>query len=321
MSAEREVLATKDAAGALEGTRRLVSDQKVQVGPLGHLVEERDTLLKMQWENFDVQMLGTTVGAVLNGLDLSEELPGEATDEVQRALDAYKVVFFRDQHLTPDQHLSFARRFGALEVHPFIPSSDKRPELVRFTKSADTGGYENIWHHDVTWRECPSKSTILRAVEVPPVGGDTLFADMCAAYDGLPDDLRAEADGLSAVHTFGRAFSRQVPADRVEEMRALYPDVVHPVVCTHGRTGRRFLYVNRVFVQRLADRSREDSLDLLDRLCRQADYPEYQCRFSWAPGSIAFWDNRAVQHYANSDYWPAVRIMERASIIGDRPTA
>ncbi|MCS5684610.1 MAG: TauD/TfdA family dioxygenase, partial [Acidimicrobiales bacterium] len=191
MSAEREVLATKDAAGALEGTRRLVSDQSVQVGPLSHLVEERDTLLKMQWEHFDVEMLGTTVGAVLNGLDLSKELPGKATDEVQRALDAYKVVFFRDQHLSPDQHLSFARRFGALEVHPFIPSNDKRPELVRFTKDADTGGYENIWHHDVTWRECPSRSTILRAVEVPPVGGDTLFADMCAAYDGLPDDLRA----------------------------------------------------------------------------------------------------------------------------------
>ncbi|MCH2623664.1 MAG: hypothetical protein MKZ66_10535, partial [Acidimicrobiales bacterium] len=102
MSAEREVLATKDAASALEGTRRLVSDQKVQVGPLSHLVEERDTLLTLQWENFDVEMLGTTVGAVLNGLDLSKELPGEATDEVQRALDAYKVVFFRDQHLTPD---------------------------------------------------------------------------------------------------------------------------------------------------------------------------------------------------------------------------
>ena len=112
-----------------------------------------------------------------------------------------------------------------------------------------------------------------------------------------------------------------MPPERMEEVRALYPEVSHPVVCTHERTGRRYLYVNRIFVDRIAGRTRAESLDILDRLARQADYPEYQCRFRWEPGSVAFWDNRAVQHYANSDYWPDVRVMERASIVGDRPAA
>jgi taurine dioxygenase len=220
-----------------------------------------------------------------------------------------------------DQHLGLARRFGELEVHPFLPSNDVQPELVRVDKGPSVAGYENNWHHDVTWRKRPSKSTILRCVEAPPIGGDTLFADMFAVHDGLPDDLRAEIDGLSAVHSFERSFGSQVPDERKDEFRALYPEVEHPVVCTHDRTGRQFLYVNRVFVDRFVDRSHEESVDLLDRLCRQTDYPEYQCRFRWEPGSIAFWDNRAVQHYASSDYWPDVRVMERASIMGGRPVA
>jgi len=142
---------------------------------------------------------------------------------------------------------------------------------------------------------------------------------MCGAYDGLSPELKGEVEDLNAVHTFLRAFGHKVPPGREREIRNRYPEVEHPVVCTHERTGRRYLYVNRIFVERLADRTREESLDLLDRLCRQADFPEYQCRFTWEPGSIAFWDNRAVQHYAASDYWPDVRVMERASIVGERP--
>ncbi len=318
---EREVLATYDGSRNLNGERRWAPGGRVRIGPTGHLAAERRALLARTWEHFDADMLGTTVGAVLHGIDLSADLPATALEEVQEALDLYKVVFFHEQHLTPDQHLSFARRFGDLEVHPFIPSNDVQPELVRLAKGSDAGGYENNWHHDVTWRARPSKSTILRCVEAPSVGGDTLFADMCAVHDGLPDELLAEIDGLSAVHFFERAFGAQVPEDRKAHMRALYPEVEHPVVCTHERTGRRHLYVNRVFVERFADRSHDEGIDLLDRLCRQTDYPEYQCRFRWEPGSIAFWDNRAVQHYASSDYWPDVRIMERASIMGNRPVA
>ncbi len=318
---EREVLATYDGGRELKGERRWAPGGHTLIGPTGHLAAERQALLEMTWTHFDAEMLGTTVGAVLHGIDLSRDLPDAVIDEVQRALDAYKVVFFREQHLTADQHLAFARRFGELEVHPFIPSNDVQPELVRLAKGNESGGYENNWHHDVTWRAQPSRSTILRCVEAPPVGGDTLFADMCAAHDGLPEEMRAEIAGRAAVHSFERAFGGKVPEDRRDEIRALYPEVEHPIVCTHDRTGRRHLYVNRVFVERLADRDRDESIDLIDRLCRLADYPEYQCRFRWEPGSIAFWDNRAVQHYASSDYWPDVRIMERASIRGSRPVA
>lgn len=318
---EVEVLATYDSSADLEGKRRWTPDKRMQLGPVGHIADERELLLGRSWEHFDAHLVAPTVGAVLHGVDLSGDLPIEVIDDVQIALDTYKVVFFREQHLTKDQHLRLARRFGELEVHPFLPSDDFQPELVRFDKGPDVGGYENNWHHDVTWRERPSKSTILRCVEAPPIGGDTLFADMCAAHDGLPGDLRAEIDGLSAVHSFERSFGSQVPDERKGEFRALYPEVEHPVVCTHDRTGRQFLYVNRVFVDRFVGRSHGESVDLLDRLCRQTDYPEYQCRFRWEPGSIAFWDNRSVQHYASSDYWPAVRVMERASIRGERPVA
>jgi taurine dioxygenase len=154
---------------------------------------------------------------------------------------------------------------------------------------------------------------------VPAIGGDTLFADMYAAYDGLDEATQARIDGLVAEHDFMRSFAGQVPADKAAEMRAMYPLVEHPVVCTHAVTGRRHLYVNRNFVSRIVGLEPDESRALLDRLCRQADYPEYQVRFHWEPDSIAFWDNRAVQHYASSDYWPSTRTMERASIKGDRP--
>ena len=318
---ETEILGMDDPGAGLTIGRIPVPGYPIDLGPVTHLAEERTRLHELSWEHFDARMLGSTVGAELSGIDLGSVLSDMAIQEIQLALDVYKVVFFRHQDITAEQHLDFARRFGDLEVHPFVPSNEMQPELARFAKGVDTGGYENQWHHDVTWRERPSRSTILRAVEVPGVGGDTLFADMCAAYDGLPADLRAEADGLTAIHGFERSFGRQVPPDRMDETRALYPEVAHPVVCTHDRTGRRHLYVNRLFVDRIAGRARSESIGTLDRLARQADCPEYQCRFRWEPGSVAFWDNRSVQHYANSDYWPNVRIMERASIVGGRPAA
>ena len=202
--------------------------------------------------------------------------------------------------------MRFARRFGDLEVHPFIPGNTGEPELVRFEKSAEVAGYENSWHHDVTWRAEPSMGAVLHAVSVPDLGGDTLFADMYAAYDGLPDDTKARIESLDAVHDYMRSFGHTVPPERRDEVRAQYPQVTHPVVCRHATTGRRHLYLNRNFVDHVVGLDPDESVGLMDRLCRQADYPEYQCRFHWEPHSIAFWDNRAVQHYASSDYWPTL---------------
>jgi taurine dioxygenase len=291
----------------------------VTVGPTTHLAAERDRLGALTWEHFDVERLGATIGAVLHGPDLTTELPDPVIAEIAAALAEYKVVFFRDQPMTPDQHVAFARRFGELERHPFLVSNQELPELVRFEKSAEAAGYENAWHADVTWREVPSMGAILHAITVPEVGGDTLFADMCAAYEGLSPDLRERIDELDVVHTFEHTFGPFLSPDQLAAMFETYPPPTHPMVCAHDVTGRRHLYVNRNFASHVVGMDPDESRELIDLVARQADYPEYQCRFRWEPHSVAFWDNRAVQHYASSDYWPQVRVMERASIIGTRP--
>jgi len=231
----------------------------------------------------------------------------------------YKVVFFRDQRISTEQHLAFARRFGDLETHPFAPRKDGYPEVLLLEKNERMGGFENVWHSDVTWRLEPSLGSVLRARKVPDVGGDTLFCDMYAAYEGLDDDVRASLDGLRAVHDFTHTFGRLLDADALARKQQEFPPAAHPVVRTHPETGRKALYVNAAFTSHVVDLPRDESKQLLDLLYRQATVPEYQCRFHWRPDSIAFWDNRAVQHYAVSDYWPQHRVMERVTIIGDTP--
>jgi alpha-ketoglutarate-dependent taurine dioxygenase len=291
----------------------------ILVGPFTHLAEERDRLASLTWRHFKVRGLGTTIGAEISGVDLTAELDDEVIGELRQALHDYKVIFFRNQPMTPTQHVTFARRFGDLETHPFLPSNTGEPELVRFEKTAEITGYENSWHHDVTWRECPSMGAVLHALSVPDRGGDTLFSDMYAAYDSLDTDMKSAIDGLIAVHDFTQTFGPSMSHEQRLEAQQQYPPQRHPVVCTHPVTGKLHLYVNRPFVSHIEGMDPEASRDLLDRLCRQADSPEHQCRFLWTPDSVAFWDNRAVQHYATSDYWPHIRIMERASVVGQRP--
>ena len=313
------LIADKDPSAGLAAQRyqtRLLGDWS---GPATYLAPERTRLHALEWRHFQVRQLSSTIGAEVSGVDLRDELADEVIAELDAALAAYKVLFFRDQPVTSEQHVAFARRFGALEVHPFIPSNTGVPELVRFEKSAEVAGYENSWHNDVTWREFPSRAAVLHAIRVPDVGGDTLFSDMYAAYDALDDDTKARIDTLDAAHDFVQAFGRQVPPERAEEMRAQYPVVIHPVVITHPITGRKALYVNRNFTARIVGLEPEESDDLLRVLCRQAEAVEHQVRFSWRNDSIAMWDNLAAQHYASSDYWPEIRVMERASITGPRP--
>jgi alpha-ketoglutarate-dependent taurine dioxygenase len=311
--------ARPDPAKPLMAKRVRIAKYDIEVGPLGHLAAERARLAALTWAHFDVRPLGATIGAEIAGVDLSRELPDDVIAEIRRALHAYKVIFFRRQALTAARHVAFARRFGELEVHPFLGSNTGQPELVRFEKSADVGGYENGWHHDVTWRERPSMGAVLHALRVPANGGDTLFADMCAAYDGLDEATRDRIEGLTAVHDYVQVFGRTIAEEKQAEMRASYPPVEHPVVCTHAETGRRHVYVNRFFTSHIVGLERDESTALINRLARRAELAEYQCRFQWENDSVAFWDNRAVQHYAASDYWPDVRIMERASIVGSRP--
>ena len=302
------------------GGRATLPGFPINVGPDPYVTQERERLAALTWSEFDARRMSPSLGAEIAGVDLTAELAQPVVDELRRALHEYKVICFRDQPLTAAAHVRFAGRFGELEVHPFIPSRPDHPALCRFEKGAETGGYENAWHHDVTWRECPSMGAVLHAVEVPEVGGDTLFADMYGAYAGLPDELRTRVAGLDAVHDFMLAFGRTVSDDQRAEMRAAFPEMVHPVVATHAVTGRPHLYVNRNFTTSIVGLDSDEGRALIDTLARQADYPEYQVRLRWEPHTVAFWDNRAVQHYAASDYFPQARIMERASIVGPRPT-
>jgi taurine dioxygenase len=298
---------------------RPIPGYSVLSGPFTHLTAERERLSGLHWRHFEARQTSPTLGAEITGIDLTSALSDDAITELRQALHDYKVLFFRNQPLTPDGHIAFARRFGPLETHPFLSANTDQPELVHFEKGGEVAGVENVWHHDVTWREHPSMGAILHALAVPALGGDTLFADMYAAYDALDEPTRTLVDGLDAVHDFTYAFGRNASDDKREQMRTEFPAVRHPVVCTHPVTGRRHLYVNRAFVSRIVGLAPDQSRELLDRLCRQADSPEHQCRFRWTPDAVAFWDNRAVQHYAASDYWPQTRTVERASVVGPRP--
>jgi taurine dioxygenase len=277
----------------------------------------------LEVEGLSLAPLTPTIGAEVSGLDLAAPLPPAAKATLRQALLDWKVLFFRDQDITTEQHLAFARNFGELEAHPFAPSKPGYPEVLAIAHDRDSRGRENTWHSDVTWRLEPSLGSILRAVEVPPVGGDTLFADMYAAYEGLSDEVRAQIEGAVAVHDFthfreGMRRRGKSEGD-IEAFNAAYPKPLHPVVRTHPETGRKALYVNAAFTVEIVGMEKTRSDALLRRLYAQAAIPEYQCRFRWETNSIAFWDNRASQHYAASDYWPAVRRMERVTVIGDRP--
>ena len=276
------------------------------------------------YERFTVTPLTPTIGAELTGVDLGAAIDDELHAELHRALLEWKVLFFRDQDISQEQQRSFAERWGELEQHPFYKLVQQEVEqadadVVRLAKGAKSPGFENEWHHDVTWRANPSFGAVLRAVEVPPVGGDTLWADCAAAYDGLPEDTKARIESLEAVHDWRRTFGLAMDPARRTELEAVYPPSTHPVVRVHPETGRKTLFVNGIFTQHIVGLDAAASDALLEQLCGQFNRPEYQCRFKWTAGTVAFWDNRATVHYAASDYHPQPRVMDRISIAGDVP--
>jgi taurine dioxygenase len=271
---------------------------------------------------FRVSPLAPLIGAEISGVSLADEVDDELFAELNRALLEWKVLFFRDQDITRDQHRDFAAHWGPLEAHPFIKQIVDQPEkveVVRFEKDANFSGYENGWHSDVTWREVPSLGSVLRAVEVPAVGGDTLWADMAAAYDNLTPAMQEFLDGKLAVHDWMHFFGLGMDEEKKAALREDFPQVEHPIVRTHPETGRKTLYVNRAFTLHVVGMEKAESDALLQFLYAQAAFPEYQCRWHWRAGDVAFWDNRSTQHYAASDYSPQRRVMERITVIGDRP--
>jgi taurine dioxygenase len=272
---------------------------------------------------FEVDPIGPTLGAEIRGLDLRQPLSAETFRAFETVLIEHKVIYLRDQPITTAQHVALGRRFGELEVHPFRPEGEF-PEIMVLDNHKDNPVLStDVWHSDTTFRECPTRYSILRCLEIPRTGGDTLWAAMCAAYDGLSAPLKNMVDGLEAVHDFKnfRALFTNSEQDRqrLRQMEALYPNPTHPVVRTHPVTGRKALYVNRQFTLRITGLKERESQALLELLYEQAAVPEYQFRLRWKPHTIALWDNRSTQHYAANDYYPNRRHMERVAVIGDRP--
>ena len=266
----------------------------------------------------DVRPMTPAIGAEIHGVNLGASDIASRIPEIRAALLRYGVIFFRDQEMTQEQHIAFARQFGDLEIHPATPKDQDNPEVLRIVHGPNSRGSENNWHSDVTWRECPSLGSILYAREVPECGGDTLFANMHLAYERLSEKMQQFCEGLTAVHDIARVFAKRL-GKTPEELHEKYPPMRHPVIRTHPETGERAIYVNTGFTSHIEGLSRKESDWLLDHLYKTAWDVEVQCRFRWQPNSVAFWDNRVCQHFAVSDYFPARRVMERVTIAGDRP--
>lgn len=274
------------------------------------------------YELFTLTPQSPTIGAEIQGVDLAQALSDDVHAELHRALLEWKVLFFRDQQLDRNTQRAFALRWGDLERHPFfdyVHPGQQEEDVVRLAKDEASGGSENWWHTDVTWRSEPAWGAVLRAVEVPALGGDTLWSDAAAAHDSLPAELQERIASLSAVHDWTHTFGLLMTDEERAPLAERFPPVEHPVVRIHPETGRRTIFVNGFFTTRIVGLADEESHALLHRLHAEIARPEHQCRFRWAPGSVALWDNRATQHYATSDYWPQRRVMDRISIAGDRP--
>ena len=274
------------------------------------------------YETIGVEKLTPIIGAEISGVDIGKLVSEEARsnrqmDEIHRALAENLVIFFRDQHISPAQHLAFGRKFGELHVHPAAPNEGD-PALMKIYADKDSPRANGEgWHSDVSCDVEPPMGSILYLTEVPPNGGDTLFANMYRAYETLSEPIKQLLQGLTALHDSSKAHYYRVKATDRDDIK--FPNAEHPVVRTHPVTGRQGLYVNRGFTLRIPQLKRNESDALLEMLYRHIETPEFQCRFKWQPNSVAFWDNRCVQHHAMFDYFPHRRYGHRVTVCGDKP--
>ncbi len=279
-----------------------------------------------------VEPLTCALGAEVSGVNLADAIDNdELFATIRAALLTHRVLFLRNQTFSRAEHVAFARRFGELEDHPVVGSDPEYPGLVRIYKSPDKPNdrYENAWHSDTTWREIPQFGAVLRCIECPPVGGDTIWANMGLAYQNLPEHVKTQIAGLRARHSIEASFGAAMPIEKRLALKAQFPDAEHPVVRTHPETGEKILYVNAFTTHftnfhtaervRFGQDANPGAADLLRYLVSQAYISEYQVRWRWQPSSVAIWDNTATQHYAVMDYPPCHRKMERTGIIGSKP--
>ena len=274
----------------------------------------------MPYQTIEVRKLNPVIGAEIHGVDLSKDLGNQQFKEVHDALMENLVIFFRDQEMSIEQHKAFGRRFGKLHVHPNAPQEIAgHPEILVIKadeNSKHVAGEE--WHSDVSCDEEPPMGSILHLHTVPPDGGgDTMFANMYAAFEALSPSLQRLLEGMTAIHDSAKAHRYRVKA--VDRTDISFPRSVHPVVRTHPVTGRKALYVNRGFTTRITQLKPHESEAMLEMLYRHCETPEFMCRFRWETNSVAFWDNRSTQHHALFDYFPRRRYGLRVTVAGDKP--
>jgi len=271
-----------------------------------------------------VERIAGALGAEIHGLDLARGLDDDGVTFVRRALLDHLVVFFRDQTLTPAEFAAFGRRFGKLARYPFVEGLPGHPEVIEVKKlEHERVNFGGVWHSDTAYLEEPPMASMLLALEVPPTGGDTLFANMYAAYETLSDGMKRLLAGLKAVNSSAVADVTRTREDRIAsnpgKAKGQVFEAAHPVVRTHPETGRKALYVNCAHTVRFDGMSIEESASLLSFLYAHQTKPEFTCRFRWQVGSLAFWDNRAAQHNPINDYHGYRRRMHRITLAGDRP--
>lgn len=268
---------------------------------------------------FTVHPIAGALGAELLGIDLAADLSDATVAAIRQALLQYCVIFFRDQDLPPDRFLAFAKRFGTPNEYPFVKGLDGYPEIIAVAKLPhETVNFGGVWHADTTYLQQPPMATLLLAREVPPVGGDTLFANQYLAFETLSPRLQEVLSALKGVSSSAKADASRTREDRIrtdgttESRKLLVAE--HPAVRTHAETGRKALYVNIAHTVAFAGMTEEESAPLLGYLFRHQVRPEFTCRFRWQPGSLAIWDNRCAQHYAMNDYHGHRRIMHRITL-------
>lgn len=271
-----------------------------------------------------VQRITPTIGAEITGIDLCAPIDDDLFGVLHAALLEHLVLVFRDQqHIEPAHHVALAQRFGTPVPHPAYPTVPGHPVVTVLASSPDQPTKIDSWHTDLTCYECPPLGSILRAVEIPEAGGDTAFASLQAAWDGLSDRMRRYLDGLEAVHSFAHGFRHSLAepggAERLAPVVRANPPRRHPLVRTHPESGRKGLFVNRLWTTGIEGLGERESDAILGFLYEHIELPEHAFRLRWQPGTIAFWDNRATVHRPTNDYFPAIRIMHRVMIAGDRP--
>ncbi len=273
---------------------------------------------------FQVRPYSGAIGGLVEGIDLCRPLDDATFERLQQALLEYEVLFFRDQPLEPAHHAELADRFGQPQLHEAYDHVEGYPQITILENDRERPSKIEMWHTDMTFRPCPPLGSILHGVIIPEKGGDTMFASMSAAYEGLSDRMKSMLSGLTAVHDFTYGFKESLAEpggrERLADMVATNPPVEHPVIRTHPISGKKCLYVNSLFTVRIKGMHERESRALLEFLYQHVTTPEYTCRFDWKPNSVAFWDNRITQHKPVNDYWPAHRKMQRITIDdGERP--